>query len=1003
MKPHVHLFSHDTFPVAWERVLSPWFEMASAKAWQHTRRSLVVIPFRSHAYFLKGLLLEAGRSVAGIHFVTPADLRAWLLPRQGLSVPLREHLRLLLSIAAEQAALKKGNFLAANAVARAPDHLLHAIDQLSAGGWRLDEKGPPELRPVFHEFERLLSQCNFTLLHEADRAAWPRADHAEPLFERLIITGFNAAHWPLWPLLRAAAAAATEATVLLADPSERARDLDECWVGTWEENFRPAEPLPALETETGRPFEILGTQTPTVREDVHFLVGSTATEQAQAITAMAIHFLDQKSCTRLGILFRGPGTLARQAAASLRDAGVPHNDGIAQLAPGPFEDAVWRAWLELQDAPHLGSLLRFLRAHPAASDLFENLNVKTVAAVLERAYQDVLIDDLALLREYCAQEKSDDHRRVAAGLTRLRFLPQNATFVSFLAEAEAAFVQLGWKERSGELARLSVDCQRVDVPFSRAIFLRWLDEITISTQAVRDDLGSHPYSRVHLLPYAQADAQQWSHLILAGLNQGEWPRPEDESGFLREQDIDELNREIKKLNRSAVRQGNQGEGHVSVVEGKALCLGPVEQRQLELRSLWNLVESAGAGLALTASLYDETAPERFRNPSEFFTHVYFQARAKTLSQETMKSLREQTRSWLEESRLFLRTDENGEVEQTRSAYDARRRPDVPVGNYEFAMTTAPNREITLAATTWEKALRSPAIVWMKTFLGVESSGAEIGSWNLATGQWVHRWMAAASGAAGRNQVVEFPNASEITQRVRADANDFHARVEQLLRSSQKIMPDWWRSGWENAVARAEGLAQRLSVVTGWPMLATEWKVPAKISFAAKRELRLRGRIDLLLARPVDMVNELEGADLWLVDYKTGRVKGLLSKKDIKEGRDAAILKKLQSGAALQIALYALALRQLGAAKIEANFVSGVADFADQPISVEDVLKHDAFWAELCRMQETGVFGGRGALRDEFSFAGEYPLATLAIDRDLLEEKWALTHPALANSNGEEDE
>jgi len=29
------------------------------------------------------------------------------------------------------------------------------------------------------------------------------------------------------------------------------------------------------------------------------------------------------------------------------------------------------------------------------------------------------------------------------------------------------------------------------------------------------------------------------------------------------------------------------------------------------------------------------------------------------------------------------------------------------------------------------------------------------------------------------------------------------------------------------------------------------------------------------------------------------------------------------------------------------------------------------------------------------FAREYPLATLGIDEDLLKEKWAMTHPALA--------
>ena len=55
-----------------------------------------------------------------------------------------------------------------------------------------------------------------------------------------------------------------------------------------------------------------------------------------------------------------------------------------------------------------------------------------------------------------------------------------------------------------------------------------------------------------------------------------------------------------------------------------------------------------------------------------------------------------------------------------------------------------------------------------------------------------------------------------------------------------------------------------------------------------------------------------------------------------------------------------------------------------------------FWNELFQMQETGVFGWRGAIRNEFGFSPDYPLATLPIDREFLDEKWVLTHPAFAD-------
>ena len=48
------------------------------------------------------------------------------------------------------------------------------------------------------------------------------------------------------------------------------------------------------------------------------------------------------------------------------------------------------------------------------------------------------------------------------------------------------------------------------------------------------------------------------------------------------------------------------------------------------------------------------------------------------------------------------------------------------------------------------------------------------------------------------------------------------------------------------------------------------------------------------------------------------------------------------------------------------------------------------------MQETGIFGLRGPIRNEFGFNPDYPLATLPIDQEFLDEKWVLTHPAFAD-------
>src|SRR5438874_4788451 len=136
-----------SFRAAWETILLPWFQAAGQISWQQRQPTVVAMPFRSQAYAIKRLLLDRGVSLLGIRFVSPAQLRELLAARSSLHLALREHLRLLLSIAAEAsmelpedaaaraARILQPDFLAAKSVRRAPDHLLRAIDQLEAAGW----------------------------------------------------------------------------------------------------------------------------------------------------------------------------------------------------------------------------------------------------------------------------------------------------------------------------------------------------------------------------------------------------------------------------------------------------------------------------------------------------------------------------------------------------------------------------------------------------------------------------------------------------------------------------------------------------------------------------------------------------------------------------------------------------------------------------------------------------------------------------------------------------
>jgi hypothetical protein len=993
------LFAAPDWTSSHQALYVPWLRDHVASAMDDARPTLVVAPTRGDAYFFKSVALNAGLHLFGVHFLTPLEVRDRLRRAFGRSraLPLREHLRLFLAAAAEREAGP-----AASAVAAAPDHLLKAIDLLGAGGWSFPETGPASLRPIVHEFENSLRRCDFEMIHDTDRALLAAAPTRPAIFASVFITGFDGAHWPLWPVLAATVHAADDATIALRNPRSEAQELDATWIGTWEQEFTAAELLSS--SEVPRPFEdvLQISESPAeiaqliespVRA-IDFLVGHNTVEQARAVVQKALQFLADPACNRLGILLPGQGALARRVAELLIDLAIPHNDGLAHSLPGPFETADWPAWLELQESPRLPALLRFLRAFPSASDLFEGLDPAKIENGLRRAFNDLLIDDLTVLAEWLERDTSQPNAALLTrGLRALPQLPAQATFTHFLAASTAACIRLGWTARVAELTRLTGTwAARLDTPMTRGNFLRWLAEVLISNSIERAPIGNHPYARTQLLSYANAEAQTWTHLIATGLNEGQWPPSLEEGGWLGENEIDALNRRIVGLNLRAIMQGNQGEGHAIVQPGKTLCLGPTQRRALLQRQFLNTMEAASVAVAATAQLFDEAKSDRALNPSDFFTRLYFCARGKGLSQAAMGSLCEETGHWLQAGALWNTPSSDCiEAHQTRIAFDARRDSTQPFREYEFALRSPLAKPVRLAATAWESALKMPALAWMAHFLGTAAREADSdpSPWNLAIGQWSHAWLRAISDASEGNAFALLPSPDEIVRRVQIRATEFEARAVHVLQSCGRATPDWWLSLWQQAMQVALTLSRRVAAVAGPTHIATEWKFPDTL---IRQGLHVRGRPDVILAS-----GPSAAAAPWIVDYKTGRKKSLRpsSRARTPSERIASAMKRLREGDGLQLALYALALQQLGAPSFRVSLLTPDLNLDEPQLTEADLPTDHALWQGLCAMQESGIFGMRGELRSEFAFNDDYPLATLAIDSSVLDEKWALTHPRLA--------
>jgi PD-(D/E)XK nuclease superfamily len=979
--PRVSLHLATSFEAAWHPVLLPWFKKEIPRAVEHQAPVAVVTPFRSHAYFLRSKLLAHGVSLLGVKFLPPAQLRKILRRGTGLNIPLREHLRLLFAIAAEKIAAtndgEKLGYLIAKSVARDPDHFLRIFDELGVAGWSLSEIGEPVLSEIATCFEELCRECRFTFVHQADRLAVENAGILPARFSSLLITGFDGAHWPVWPLLHAAVKSSARATVVLSDPRDEARDIDETWVGTWEEAFGTAEPV-------GETHDFK-------RPETFFLVGRDATEQARVIVALTAKFLSEDNCKRIGVLFPQKGALPRLVAGFLESAQIAHNDGIAHPIPSVFDDEAWRPWLELQQNPRLKFLFRFLRAVDAK--IFEKkISIFEVEDALRRTYADVLIDNIEILREACA--RSEDKVAISRELEKIQFLSATATFAEFLEQTKKIFAQFGWKQRWNEVERLSRGwAEQVRQRFSKASYLRWLHEILGAPSLSRDELGAHPYSRVHLLPYSEAEGQSWSHLIFAGLNEEAWPAIDEE--FIGDQQIDEFNERNRILNRHAVKRGRHGEGQWSIADGKTFLLGSAERRQVRRRQLRNLMESAAAGIGVTANLYSENSPSRIANPTEFFSRVYFEARDRGVSQQTLQALEEQTRAWLSDwSPVDAQKVDSISVGRTHYAYRMRREV-AATTEYDFALRSPPDRPVTLRVTEWETALKWPAIIWMKIFLGVEPDDKSGDAWARAMGLWVHHWLAHSVKCASADPFVEIRELEEIRTRLLERARRFRDQIADLCAACAQPLPDWWTSGWHNAVYVADCLAAKLSgLASDWTQMAPEFCLdsPTNLPISANESLRVSGRIDLILARGEQNQSRISFPELWIVDYKTGRQRAFtLYELRKKENPQQKLRRLLVKGRGVQLGLYALAAHALGASRVQLSLL-GLADELESQFDLAHVLAQKDFWRALYRMQETGVFGMLGPVHSEYGFAHEYPLATLGIDEDLLKQKWALTHP-----------
>ncbi len=978
---------------AWAEGVEPWLR-AHGAAWRETR--VVLAPNAVWLAALKAGAVAAGLPILGLQWHTPGRWRTQALaalPGPRCQVALREDLHLLLELAAQG--------LPANPLARAyggdPALFQELLDTLEGAGWDAEVLPDAPARELARAAAQLRAQTGWLTAAAADQKlrAAAAAGTLPPLGRRLLAVGFGLGDQALDSLLETAVHAGGESTVLL-DVAENTveRDLaSAAWLGRWEERLGDAATWLEAPAATPAPFAALAAQVadPAMAASAKnappiFWLAENLQAEADLATTQALAFLGEDAHARVGIVVGSVASpLAREVAARLTALGCPHYDATGHLPGRENAQALFEAWLDWQEDGRLAGLMGWVRAAGRHGWLGEK-SVAAIEAALHDAAQALLTDDPVVLAAWL-QSGPMENFEARDFLATWPRLPEATTWDGFLQKILAVSQQLRWP---AEPAALEERAQgwREQPAFNlpRAAVVRWVRAVTRVPGRTRAAMGREPWARLQIVDAAAAAAQMWTHLVLGGLQHGEWPAERRDSPLLDDA-------QVEKLNRQAMRPSSHGEGDWMLAPGHSLLLASRDARRLERANFARLLALPSQGLALTARLADAADGRRARL-SEYFWSVARAAWGRLpaeadwlalakISSERRAGLAEEFGGVAAKS-LREKSLAAPDARQTAWAHQARRDADTVFDDYSFCLRAAPSAPLRLSCKAWDRALRQPGAAWFEHILRAEPlwQPAEDDAVQLSIGQWAHTW--ARPGPENSTESFLLPNAETWRKFSLDAAQQFRRQAQAAFTAAGRAVPEAWLDAHAEATRLAGQWITALADLPGWPHALAETKLPRGLPVAlpgVAQSIPLSGRMDLVLfPRGVSLATEkLGGSPAWLFDFKTG-------------ADDKLTIKKLSQGRGLQLALYALALRALGAGVVELTLLNPAAEPQPQLTDADFAAPELAgCWQLLADFAVRGQWGERCDLEDEHARPGHYPSATLPVPVDILERKWQLTH------------
>jgi hypothetical protein len=1003
----LHLFFmatllYNDFEALWSdgRGLRSWLaEQTRATIEDRPGLRLVLVPSRAWIGYLQRRMAADGVSVGGIDFWTPSIALGWLTKQfePDRKIADRATLHLLMTVAAEVAAVEKGgDVLTSRSVAADPVSLMGALDVLADAGVMQPMLGNSALERVAHRFNQLLEQYRFQRVqgfHREVDGKIGRAVGAAPLIEGLFICGFDAAHWPKWFMLHnLARVARTSVVAIPSSASSMEYEPEQLWLGNWEAVTGASDMLvsdddifanpcyqASLAMADGQP------KPEPIAGGVEFVVGRTQSDVARLVVEKTVAALAETPEAHLVLCVPvGPSgaALARDVARELEHHKLPFHNCLPANTPGFFEQPAWSFFVDYLDNPTVSRLVCFLRSHSAPERVI-GMPLAAAERVLDRVPTEILYDRLDVTIEHLRIHANEKSRALGERLTAIPALAERGTFGDYRTLVERMFKAMNWKIAADAIFHDQATTDHLkEAQITRKAFVQWLRESLRSETQKRGDHGSSPLSRITLATYADVDGLKFSHILALGQNETIFPGDFAIPEYLSSEAFDEVQQQFRDRNAKLRCEGPFGEGSIKLVEGQSLLLGPLERRWLASQDLSVLMENATSCTMLFSSATHTTQAEEMR-PSEVFHRIYEGRHGERLKQEEFQAIA------LTRAGLALVTGAPPD-NLTRKAFDIRRDPSRPFGAYDYGFDNVPPRVIDFTASDADRVLTTPAKLFMAKWVGVDSRDQTAMDlpWAAAVGNWTHQWVAAIGKKSEEYQgpFVPLPDAATIQSIIEQEAQQTRLYFQSLVTKINLPVPDWWQGAWEEARQQAFKLGQavaRAGRSYGW--VATEVDLPPTTLYFGEKQLRVRGRTDMLLstAQPQMVEGRMlfpANAEVLVIDHKTGSDLPLTS----------SLLVDKRKG--VQPAIYGYGVAHLGATQVGMCILKPDGEVSAQ-ITLENANEAKSVWEALCRMQETGTFGMLETVRPkhEFGARSPMPLAALPVKEHILEQKWQLTH------------